>query len=125
MRREPRPQHDSIVPVPPLVERQMILVDHQRSIRQIFRSAYIETVICVAFVGIADVMQAAATVRLTLGIDVQLPRAGIRPTRIPVIHSNDGATAYRVWRVRWPRTGLSCTEPQGVSAIRHRSLARS
>jgi len=28
-------------------------------------------------------------------------------------------------RVRWPRTGLSCTEPQGVSAIRLRSLARS
>jgi hypothetical protein len=41
-----------------------------------------------------------------------------------VIHSSDGATAFSVGRVRWSRTGLSCTEPQGVSAIRLRSLAR-
>jgi hypothetical protein len=40
-------------------------------------------------------------------------------------HSRDGVPAFSVGRVRWSRTGLSCTEPQGVSAIRLRSLARS
>ena len=39
----------------PLVERHMILVDHQRSIRQICRSPYIEAAISLPLVGMTDV----------------------------------------------------------------------
>jgi hypothetical protein len=66
----------------PLVERQMILVDHQRSIRQICRSAYIKTAISVPFVGMTDVKQIRYHCPVASGIDVQLPRAGIRLTGI-------------------------------------------
>src|SRR4051794_3168525 len=66
----------------PLVERQMILVDHQRSIRQICRSAYIKTAISVPFVGMTDVKQIRYHRPVASGIDVQLPRAGICLTGI-------------------------------------------
>jgi hypothetical protein len=46
------------------------------------------------------------------------PEPAFASQEFSVIHSSDGATAFRVGRVRWPRTGLSCTEPQGVSANR-------
>jgi len=55
---------------------------------------------------------------------VQLARDGICLGRI-LGESSDGAPAFSLARVRWSRIGLSCTEPQGVSAIRLRSLARS
>ena len=109
----------------PLVERQMILVDHQCSIRQICRSAYIETAISVPFVGMTDVKQTAPLFELRLEPMCNCPEPAFASQEFSVIHSSDGATAFSVGRVRWPRTGLSCTEPQGVSAIRLRSLARS
>jgi hypothetical protein len=56
--------------------------------------------------------QTATTVRVAPGI-----RAGIRLARIPSDILIDVATAFSVGRVRWPRTGLSCTEPQRVSAM--------
>ena len=83
----------------PLVERQMILVDHQCSIRQICRSAYIETAISVPFVGMTDVKAGRSTVRVTPGTDVQLPRAGIRLARIL-------SGTFKRWRdslQRWAR----------------------
>ena len=60
----------------------MILVDHQRSIRQICRSPYIETAISLPFVGITGVKADRYHCRVTPGIDVQLPRAGIGLARI-------------------------------------------
>ena len=60
----------------------MILVDHQRSIRQICRSPNIETAISLPLVGMADIKADRYRCRVTLGNEVQLPRAGIRLARI-------------------------------------------
>jgi hypothetical protein len=58
----------------PLVERQMILVDHQRSIRQICCSTYIEAAISLPLVGMANIKTDRYHCRITLGVDVQFPR---------------------------------------------------
>jgi hypothetical protein len=50
-----RSRHISIVPFTPLVERHMILVDYQRSIRQICLSPYIEPALGLAFVGMTGI----------------------------------------------------------------------
>ena len=55
MRREPLYADFPSCLFTPLVERQMILVDHQRSIRQIYRSRYMETAISFPFVGMTGV----------------------------------------------------------------------
>ena len=58
----------------------MILVDHQRTIRQICRSPYIETAISLPLVGMADIKTDRYYCRVTLGIDVQLPRKNLSDT---------------------------------------------
>jgi hypothetical protein len=183
----------------PPVERHMILVGYQRSIRQICRSPYIETTISLPFVGMIGIAadrchywyrecrslicemvrkylhprnraKRCATIELTLRGQKGplLPYRSFAARRYHVlfcslksfdgngsdaarfsVHAGDTRLAVRgrwlstlaksrqeilaraigtfqpsALGVRWPRTGLSCIEPQGVSAIRLRSLAR-
>lgn len=64
----------------------MILVDHQRSIRQICRSPYIETAMSLPFVGMTDMKADRYHCRVAPGADVQLPRAEFASQEFSVIH---------------------------------------
>ena len=44
------------------------------------------------------------------------PEPAFASQKFSVTHSSDGATAFSVGRVRWPRTGLSCCTPLRRSA---------
>jgi hypothetical protein len=78
-----------------------------------------------ALVPANDVLGEDYAQELTLSSMTNCPLPAFASLKSSMTHSRDGVPAFSVGRVRWPRTGLSCTEPRGVSAIRLRSLARS
>ena len=113
----------------PLVERQMILVDRQRSIRQIYRSPYVEVAISLSLSEWQASKRTATTVELRIELMCNRPVPAFSSQEFSVIHSSDGAPAFSVGASAGCGTGSrapsrKASRPSGFDPSRgHESLA--
>ena len=129
MVREPPIAHTSIVAVHAAGREQMILVDRQRSIRQIYRSPYVEVAISLSLSEWQASKRTATTVELRIELMCNRPVPAFSSQEFSVIHSSDGAPAFSVGASAGCGTGSrapsrKASRPSGFDPSRDHGVAR-